>query len=357
MKQAPAQPLTKSQRRRAARKRKRRIIAVLISVLLVLSALLIAGGVYLGNKLNLVNFNKNNGSYVTSMEADPMDPDFSGAVIDDPVDINDAAASVSAITVQGNTKNITNILLLGIETTDDADIYTGRSDAMMILTINKYNKTIKLTSLLRDMYVSIPNHGYGKLNWAYAYGGFNLLSQTIENNFRIKLDQYVAVNFDAFAKAVDAMGGLNMDLDVQEAQYTGAGKKAGNYTLNGNETLRYTRIRYLKNTNGSQDDWGRTSRQREVLQLLMNKAKSMDIGTLDNLLDQVLPEMSTNMQKDELMKYILASPTYFKYTVSEYYVPHSGEYDADYVKGVGDVLVLKDAKSVVIELQHQIYDN
>lgn len=355
MKKAPAQPLTKSQKRRAARRRKRRIVTLLIVILLILAALLIAGGIYLGNKLNLVNFNKDNGSYATSMDADPMDPDFSGTVIDDPVDINDAAASVNDIAVQGNTKVVTNILLLGIETTDDADTYVGRSDAMMIVTINKYNKTIKLTSLLRDMYVSIPNHGYGKLNWSYAYGGFDLLSQTIEKNFRIKIDEFVAVNFSAFSKAVDAMGGLNMDLDAQEAQYTGAGQQAGNYNLNGNETLRYTRIRYYKNTNGSQDDWGRTSRQREVLQLLLNKAKKMDIGTMNNLLDQVLPDVSTNMQKDELLKYILASPTYFQYEISEYYVPHSGEYDADYVKGVGDVLALKDAKSVVIELQHQIY--
>lgn len=354
MKQNATRPLTKAQRRRAFRRRRRRILAVLIVILMILSALLIAGGIFISQKLGLVHFGNNNSGFVDSLEADPMDPDYSGTIINDPVDINDTAKSVSDITAQGNTKSITNILLVGVETNDQNN-YIGRSDCMMIMTLDKYNKTIKLTSLLRDIYVSIPNHGYNKLNASWAFGGFDLLSQTIEKNFRIKIDEYVAVNFSAFAKAVDAMGGLDMDLDADEAQYTGAGKIAGSYNLNGEETLRYTRIRYYRNTDGSKDDWGRTSRQRVILQKLIEKAKSMSIGTMNTVLDQVFPEIYTNMKADEFTKYIVASPTYLKYQVTEYYVPHYGEFDSDYVKGVGDVLALKNAKSIVIELQHQIY--
>lgn len=147
-------------RKRAKGKKKRAVIITLIALLCVIALLLIAGGVYLSVMLGRIgDLDDSDVSYLTSIVPEEMDPEFSGPVVDDPVNINDAVASVEEIAIQGNTKVITNILLVGVETDGNAreDItnYAGRSDAMIILSIDKYHKTIKLASLLRDIYVAI----------------------------------------------------------------------------------------------------------------------------------------------------------------------------------------------------------
>ena len=346
-------------RKRAKGKKKRAVIITLIALLCVIALLLIAGGVYLSVMLGRIG--DLNDSDLTSIVPEEMDPEFSGPVVDDPVDINDAVASVEEIAIQGNTKVITNILLVGVETDGNAreDItnYAGRSDAMIILSIDKYHKTIKLASLLRDIYVAIPGHGHNKLNASFALGGFDLLSKTIEQNFRIRIDQFVAVNFKAFYTAIDAMDGVDIALSEKElnevirtANTTPTETStAGVYHLDGTQALNYARIRKFG------DDWGRTARQRTVLQALMKRAKTMDISTLNNVLYEVFPNVKTNMTDGEMAGYILNSPAYLGYTVSEFLVPDRGDCDGPYIKGVGQVLALKDPKASVLELHHFIY--
>lgn len=343
-------------------RKKRAVIITLIALLCVIALLLIAGGVYLSVMLGRIgDLDDSNVSYLTSIVPEEMDPEFSGPIVDDPVDINDAVASVEEIAVQGNTKVITNILLVGVETDDkyreDITNYAGRSDAMIILSIDKYHKTIKLASLLRDTYVAIPGHGYNKLNASFALGGFDLLSKTIEQNFRIRINQFVAVNFKAFYTAIDAMDGVEIALSEGEmdeiVRVTNTRpvetSTAGVYHLNGTQALNYARIRKIG------DDWGRTARQRTVLQALMKKAKTMDIGTLNNVLYEMFPSVKTNMTDGEMAGYILNSPTYLSYTVSEFLVPDRGDCEGPYIKGVGQVLALKDPKASVLGLHHFIY--
>ncbi len=349
-------------RKRAKGKKKRAVIITLIALLCVIALLLIAGGVYLSVMLGRIgDLDDSDVSYLTSIVPEEMDPEFSGPVVDDPVNINDAVASVEEIAIQGNTKVITNILLVGVETDtnarEDVTNYAGRSDAMIILSIDKYHKTIKLASLLRDIYVAIPGHGHNKLNASFALGGFDLLSKTIEQNFRIRIDQFVAVNFKAFYTAIDAMDGVDIALSEKElnevirtANTTPTETStAGVYHLDGTQALNYARIRKFG------DDWGRTARQRTVLQALMKRAKTMDISTLNNVLYEVFPNVKTNMTDGEMAGYILNSPAYLGYTVSEFLVPDRGDCDGPYIKGVGQVLALKDPKASVLELHHFIY--
>ena len=154
-------------------------------------------------------------------------------------------------------KDVVNILLVGSDNgaqgSEDGD--HGRSDSMMVATINFKTKELKLTSFLRDMYVEIPGHGRNKLNAAYAFGGEELLYQTLAQNFNIKIDKFCVVDLSAFEKVINRIGGIEMTLEKREAEYLNTTNyiskkkyrnvKPGKQTLNGCQALGYARVRHL----------------------------------------------------------------------------------------------------------------
>lgn len=152
-------------------------------------------------------------------------------------------------------KDVVNILLVG---SDHGAIKGdhGRSDSIMIATVNFKSKELKLTSLMRDMYVEIPGHGHNKLNAAYAFGGVELLYKTIAKNFGIKIDNYCVVDFSTFEKVINKVGGIEISLEEKEAKYLNTTNyiskkkyrnvKVGKQTLNGNQALGYASEQKLK---------------------------------------------------------------------------------------------------------------
>lgn len=200
---------------------------------------------------------------------------------------------------------IINILLVGAdkrETWSEA----GRSDATMIATIDKKHRRLKLVSLMRDMYVEIPNHGSDKFNAAYSYGGVELLYKTIATNFDLKLDGYVLVDFGAFKKVIKSLGGVKIELTEAEANYlikaykhgTETKVKPGMNNLNGRQALAYARIRQ-----DAEADFGRTARQRKVLQSLFTKIKTKDGNQLMNLMKEIMPYITTDLGNDQIIAY------------------------------------------------------
>ncbi len=201
--------------------------------------------------------------------------------------------------------DVRNILLIG---TDSRDQERGRADTMIVLSFSKHNKTLTMTSLLRDSYVSIPDHGPDKLNAAYAYGGAQLLMDTIVNNYGIPIDEYVCVNFRAFVHIADALGGLQITVSDREAEainvilesevngIMGDDPKAdflpsgGTFVLNGKQALSYARIRHVGNA-----DFERTERQRTVLDLMLAKLKHPNPAALPRILHSAMPELTTNI--------------------------------------------------------------
>ena len=178
--------------------------------------------------------------------------------------------------------NRANVLLLGLDALHEN---TRRSDAILIATVG-YG-TLRLTSVLRDTVVNIPGHGPGKLNAAYAYGGPELVMRTLNENFRLNLLHYVAVDYAALAEAVDALGGADVELTDREAaavnaliadyaaQLTAKGRAAAPVTLadgvahlNGTQALAYVRIRKLDS------DFGRANRQRKLLGALLRRLRA-----------------------------------------------------------------------------------
>lgn len=209
-------------------------------------------------------------------------------------------------------KGITNILLAGTDGRPGEK--NSRSDSMMILTVDSKNKSLKLTSLNRDTYVDIPGHGEEKLTHAYAYGGANLLVETIENNFEIDIQNYAVVDFYSFMDIVDALGGVEVDVHENEIKElnkfipetykwnTNSNKgsieyinSAGTQKLNGYQTLSYARIR--KNDSTQERD----RRQRQVIEGLMNGVKDLPISKYPKLLDTILPYVKTNMKPTEII--------------------------------------------------------
>ena len=207
---------------------------------------------------------------------------------------------------------ITNILLVG---TDGRTLEeSSRSDSMMILTIDNKNKSLKLTSLARDTYVNIPGHGEQKLTHAYAYGGINLLVETIEDNFKLDIQNYAIVNFFSFMDIIDTLGGVVVDVKPNELnelnkfipecykfdknpnkgpiEYI---NNSGTQKLNGYQALSYGRIR--KNDSALERD----RRQRAIIQGMINGVKSLSVTKYPELVDSILPYIKTNMKPTTIL--------------------------------------------------------
>ena len=225
-----------------------------------------------------------------------------------------------ALTADG----VTNILLIGNDSRLNGE--DGRSDAMILVSISKTSGKILMTSILRDVYVEIPGHGSNRLNAAYAFGGPELLMETIEKNFDIPVNRYVLVNFEAFAGVVDAVGGVDIELTAEEIGWVNAylneyneltGHEFGyNYLtetepgvihLNGPQALAYSRNRYVGT------DFGRTERQRKVMEEIIKKLPGAVLTNMDGLMEGLCPNLTTNLTLNECYGLVLRVPFIFKY--------------------------------------------
>lgn len=203
-------------------------------------------------------------------------------------------------------KDIVNIMLVG---QDRREGQQGRtlSDVMILCTFNKQNKTITMTSFLRDSYVKIPEIGMNKMNQAYFKGGTEWLKQTMLDNFGVQVDYFVEVDFASFKSIVNTLGGVDINLTAEEAEYMNTyvldgidyepgSLKPGMNTLNGDQALEYARIRKV----GGTGDFGRTDRQRTVLNAIFNKCRTMDLGTAIDLMYTLLDYVRTDIPREDI---------------------------------------------------------
>ncbi len=218
------------------------------------------------------------------------------------------------ITNNSLSKDIVNIALFGVDSRNKNRL-TGNSDSIMIISIDQIHNKIKLTSVMRDSLVPIPGKGYGKINSAYAKG-VDTAIKTLNQNFGLNIRHYATVNFAGMADIIDAVGGI--EVTVTEAERNDANihirsmsaevgtprdyiTKAGTQTLNGVQAVCYARIRHVSNPNGSRDDFGRTDRQRYVMEQLFNKALSMGVSKYPGLIKTLLPYMETSLGYDDIL--------------------------------------------------------
>lgn len=229
--------------------------------------------------------------------------------------------------------DIVNIVLFGLDRTEPNE--NSRSDSMIVLTLDFKNKKIKLSSLMRDMYVFIEGYGQTKLNHAYAYGGASLAIKTINQNFGTNIRDYAAVDFSTLEKIIDILGGVTINIKQEEiseintinsnAKITNSGKQL----LNGKQAVAYSRIRYVGN-----GDFERTERQRRVLLEILRKAKETEITTLPDLASEILPLVETSMEKQTILD---MSADFFKageMTYDQERFPINGYYWDDMTDGI-----------------------
>ena len=256
-------------------------------------------------------------------------------------------------------------LLIGTDNRDDTTV-GGRSDSMIIISINQKSKEIVMTSLMRDTYLPIPGHGSNRLNAAYSFGGVALLLQTIQNNFDIKINNYVTVDFYSFIDIIDKLGGVNIDVSDQEVPVLngyvneinkleglpvndGTLTKGGNnLLLTGKQALGYSRIRYVGDA-----DFERTERQRTVLTKVFQKLKEQNIIKINSILNLLLPDLTTNMTKGNLTSLVFNSLTYMNYPLEQDRIPIDGSYQNATINSM-DVLTIDFAKNIA-ELKSKIY--
>lgn len=202
-----------------------------------------------------------------------------------------------------SSKNVVNVLLIGADSRKGTN--TGNTDVMMLVSLNKKTKQIKLVSFMRDSYLYIEgkNNSYcSKLNAAFSMGGPETLMNTIENNYKIEIDDFVMVNFESFKSIIEAMGGITVDVQKYEANYANNRYKLSmpygdGVTLNGEEALAFCRIRGCD----ADGDVSRTRRQRQVINAMINRVTNASVSDLNSYLNALLPYIYTGFTKSEIL--------------------------------------------------------
>ncbi|MDA2157390.1 polyisoprenyl-teichoic acid--peptidoglycan teichoic acid transferase TagU [Bacillus cereus group sp. Bc253] len=245
---------------------------ILFWILGIISFLVIAGGAY--------------AYYVYSNVSNTLD------AVHKPLDRDKSEKRDKKVDVADN-KPIS-ILLMGV---DQRAEETGRSDSMMLFTLNPQKKSMKITSIPRDSYTEIVGKGKkDKINHAYAFGGIDMSVKTVENFLDVPVDHYIEVNMAGFKDVVDAVGGVDVNNDL-EFKYEGSQFAKGNIHLNGTEALRYSRMRY----EDPRGDFGRQMRQRQVIQAVIKKGASVSsLASYGDVLKAIEKNVKTSLTQDQM---------------------------------------------------------
>lgn len=272
------------------KKKNKRLAIVLVSEIVVLLALVIGYGVY-----------------YTNHTLDSMQIDTSVAKED--IDVSEAVTEVMK-------EKYKTIVLFGVDARDKADMTksgTGHSDAIIIASINNDSKEVKLVSVYRDCFLetATSNPRNIKVTEAYMLGGPICSVETLNKNLDLNITDYVSVDFTALTKAIDALGGVTINVKEKELrnlnrnleeqiEVTGIESdgvwSAGEQTLNGAQATAYARIRKVGN-----NDFERTQRQRAVVSAMISKAKQSNLSTINTVIEEVFPLIATNMDKKQLL--------------------------------------------------------
>ena len=277
--------------------------------------------------------------------------------------------------------NVLNILLFGQDTAASAEDY-GRSDTTILLSIDNVNKKLKLTSFQRDTYVNIPGLGDDKINAAFTFGGEKLSISTIESNFGIKVDKYATVDFSSFREVIEALGGVDIELNLEEIKYINAQIDVNHQTdrtsflkydetkekqmmhLDGYQALWYARDRGEENLGGnpeysfSGDDWDRTSRQRNLIQTIVkNLRENTSLTDLVGIANKIGPLITTNLKKGDITFLVSNLMTYMNYDMEEMSLPTLGNWRYGRTDDGQSVIVIDNWDAVRKDLAEFIFED
>lgn len=309
--------------------------AVLI-IVLVIVLLLAAVVAFVWSKLNKITFD--DGSYeetIAVVETVGEDTAETTPVETEPaetIDMSGLQMDNAPIYTNGDLlkdDKVMNILLVGTDEFTEGFVKSSRGDVNIMVSINKAEKTVKLVSFSRGIALQMLDGPYkGKYEWltnVHRWAGTEAVLQAMEDNFKIECDRYVRVNFNSVMKIVDIIGGVDIELTAQEARFMNEvlyrkDLKEGVNHLNGRAACYYARLR------GVDDDWHRIQRQRTAILAVVEKLKGSSFATLNNLCDQVMPMIMTNLTKMEIAELILYSPNFLESEFDQMTIPLENSY-------------------------------
>lgn len=315
---------------------------VLFGVLLVVLLLIIAGISFVFSKLSLLSYHDGritetqqsqvSGELVTeAVEEDTEELDLISD--EEAAQLGEAEIVLSDAELESD-EEVFNILLLGTDERKAAFSTNARADSIMILSLNKKAKTMKLVSLQRGMGVPVLEGEYqGQYDWIthmFRYGGADLMLKTVREVLNVDVEYYVRVNFNTFAELVDSVGGVDIELteieaaalngEVRTNAYAKHKVSSGANHLDGYDALQYARLRY------TDSDWKRVQRQRNVIQSVVSSAGDMNLLELNEMLDTVLPLVQTNLTTTDILGLITYAPAVLGQEFEQMTIPVQGTY-------------------------------
>ncbi len=349
--------------------RGRRIFVLVLAIIM-----LITGSGFIGYYEFLNIFNYQGDLEVDTTNTAPT----SSQAQESTITVKDAGTSLLS------SSSVLNILLFGQDyhgDEEDGEPY-GRSDTTILMSIDTVNKKIKLTSFQRDTYVAIPGYGDNKINSAFSTGGVPLSIKTIEANFGIKVDKYAVVDFDSFRDIIYELGGVDIELTLEEIEYINAQITVNDQFddtdlleydpyqekqmmhLDEYQALWYARDRGEENLGGnpdysfSGDDWDRTSRQRNLIETIIKSLREEASFTdLIAIINKVGPLVTTNLKKSDITFLASNMMTYIKYDMAELSLPTEGNWGYGESADGQSVIVINNWDQVRKDLANFIYED
>lgn len=239
-------------------------------------------------------------------------------------------------------EGVRNVLLIGVDRTNTKE--RGRTDSMILATLDNSNRVVKLTSFMRDLYVYLPGHGSTRLNAAYVYGGLKMLYDTFDYNFHLSIDNYVLVDFFTMVDLVDSLGGIEMKITSAEATRINESVRnyqslrdyssemlsgGGTYTLNGAQVVGFSRIRKL-----SGGEYQRTQRQRDVLTLIYQKVATLNTAKQMEIALKLMGGVNTDLTLLDIMNLLPTVMEYGKNDIAQLRIPLDDAYDVQTIRGM-----------------------
>lgn len=327
------------------------VIAVILGLIL---ACLLAATYYVNHFLNQINRVEqipqetltHEEVEIILAETDPVEEEFTGVIIE-PEEVTMPEEPAEVIETGDH---VVNILLIGQDRRPGQG--RQRSDSMILCTINKEEKTLTMTSFLRDIYVKFPEYNGNKysnnrLNVPYVIGGMEMLNDCLKMNFGVDVDHNIEVDFSGFEKIVDVMGGVEIELTAKEARNLGGGLKEGINHMTGIQALEYSRLRKIDG------DFQRTNRQRNVLTALLNKSRNLSLTELVSLAETVFPMITTDMSNSDIIGYIKDFfPILLDLQIITQSAPQDGEYYFAQIHGMS--VIVPDLEKINARLRETI---
>lgn len=319
-----------------------------IIVLSIIFALVGAGMLYAYNLINSFNYENDIESPSLESKLSNTDEEITGELRKEGSLLKDP--------------KVLNIMLFGLDDQSAGD--NGRTDTMLMLSIDNRHKKLKLSTFMRDIWVQIPGHGHEKLNAAFAFGGAKLAVETIERTFGVNIDRYAMAHFDGFADIVESLGGIDMYLTKDEAimvnklcDREGMPVPKKLIAEDGVQHLcGFQALNHARNRDSAGSDFDRTKRQRDVLSKIIEKTKTANMAQILSMIKSIAPKITMNFTKDEVAKLASNALTYVHYSVEEFRLPENDNYTDKIEANGAAALEIDNLKKARYDLAKFLYE-